>query len=178
MVFGAEVEDAAGADKAFHVFNGATQFFTVSASRCLKGFSKDHDGIIAMAAEGAGRFLEFCLILIPVMDQDIFLVIVGRQVVCYQQAARREDNPLSCYTGGLNIFDVAEAMALEDRHFPAGLADVFGNNGLGGDDGSVDHGLDILGGTDFGNDGAEIGGSFVINLGSKNLDAEFRGNGL
>ena len=70
---GGEVEYAAGADKALHVFDRVSHLFLVSA-RLLDRLFEYHERIIGVAAEGADVFLEFGLVILFVFEQDRLLL--------------------------------------------------------------------------------------------------------
>ena len=78
MVFRREVENTAGAGKAFQVFDGVTDFFFVGANQ-VDGATKDLEGIVSMTAKGAGRLIEFAIVIRLVFCQQLLLGVAVSQ---------------------------------------------------------------------------------------------------
>ena len=120
VVFRREVENTAGAGKAFQVFDGVTDFFFVGANQ-IDGATKDFEGIVSMTAKGAGRLIEFALVICFVFCQQFFLGVAVSQQFRGKQFAGREDDALGSSTADFNVLDVAETVALEQGYLPTGL---------------------------------------------------------
>ncbi len=174
VILRGEIEDAGSADEALQSLQRVAGLLPIRA--CLLDDLAQHgERIVGVAAEGADVLLELGLVVLLVLHEQGLLRMTGGQALGDDKAAGGKDDALGGRAGGLDVLDIAEAVALVDGDIQANLAGVLQHDGLGRLDRPVDECLHARG-LELGGHRRQIRRLLVVDLVGHDLDPHLLGH--